>query len=118
AAALTATTSLSQVRRTLAQLARAHLIQPAAPGRYQMHDLLRAYAASLADSHDSDQARRAALTGLFDFYLAACAAAMDRLAPAEHDQRPAPPAISTPVPAFGDRAAARSWLDAELNTLT
>ena len=33
-------------RRLLAVLARAHLIQPAGPGRYDMHDLLRAYAAS------------------------------------------------------------------------
>ena len=30
-------------------LARAHLIQPVGPGRYSMHDLLRAYARELAD---------------------------------------------------------------------
>src|SRR5215472_10042095 len=44
AAALTATASLPQVRRALGELAQAHLIQPTAPGRYQMHDLLRSYA--------------------------------------------------------------------------
>jgi tetratricopeptide (TPR) repeat protein/transcriptional regulator with XRE-family HTH domain len=119
AAALTATASLTRARQTLAELARAHLIQSAAPGRYQMHDLLRAYAAGLATSHDDEQARRAALTRLFDYYLATSAAAMDRLAPAEHDQRPEPPPPpDTPVPEFGDRATARAWLDAELVTLT
>jgi tetratricopeptide (TPR) repeat protein/transcriptional regulator with XRE-family HTH domain len=119
AATLTATASLTQARQTLAELARAHLIRSAAPGRYQMHDLLRAYAAGLATSHDGEQARQAALTGLFDYYLAASAAAMDRLAPAEHHQRPEPPPPpGTPVPEFGDRAAARAWLDAELATLT
>jgi DNA-binding SARP family transcriptional activator/uncharacterized protein HemY len=44
AAALTNTT-LRQARSLLDRLARAHLIQPAGPGSYGMHDLLRAYAA-------------------------------------------------------------------------
>jgi hypothetical protein len=39
AAALTGTT-VPQARRALDVLARAHLVQPAAPGRYGMHDLL------------------------------------------------------------------------------
>jgi tetratricopeptide (TPR) repeat protein len=55
----------------LGTLARTHLIQPAAgDDRHQMHDLLRAYAASQATDRDSRQARRAALTRLFDYYLA------------------------------------------------
>jgi hypothetical protein len=62
----------------------------------QMHDLLRAYAAGLAATHDSQQARHAALTGLFDYYLAACTAAMDCLAPAERHHRPDPPLQGTP----------------------
>src|SRR5262249_25192523 len=43
AAAALAGAALPQARRVLDALARAHLIQPAAPGRYAMHDLLRAY---------------------------------------------------------------------------
>jgi NB-ARC domain len=39
---------LSTARRNLDVLARAHLIHPTANGRHGMHDLLRAYAASLA----------------------------------------------------------------------
>jgi tetratricopeptide (TPR) repeat protein len=113
AAAALAGTSVAEAGRLLAVLARAHLIQPAGPGRYGMHDLLRAYAAS----HDPDQARHAALTCLFDYYLAGCAAAMDHLAPAERDQRPDPPTVVAAVPQFDDPAAARAWLDAELATL-
>jgi tetratricopeptide (TPR) repeat protein len=116
AAALTGS-SLTQAGRLLTVLARAHLIQPAGPGRHGMHDLLRAYAAGLAAAHDNDEARQAALTRLFDYYLATCAAAMDGLHPAGRHRRPDPPQTLTPVPGFGDRAAARAWLDAELPAL-
>jgi tetratricopeptide (TPR) repeat protein/transcriptional regulator with XRE-family HTH domain len=115
AAAALAGASVAEAGRLLAVLARAHLIAPAGPGRYGMHDLLRAYAAS----HDPSQARHAALTGLFDYYLAGCAAAMDHLAPADRSQRPDPPpaVAAAAAPQLGDPAAARAWLDAELATL-
>jgi transcriptional regulator with XRE-family HTH domain len=117
AAALTATGNLAQAGQLLGVLARAHLIQPAGAGRYGMHDLLRGYAASLATSHDSDTARQAALTGLFDYYVTASAAAIACLEPSDLYRHPAPPPVSSPVPEFGDRAAALGWLDAELGTL-
>jgi tetratricopeptide (TPR) repeat protein/transcriptional regulator with XRE-family HTH domain len=113
AAAALADAGVAEAGRLLAVLARAHLIQPARPGRYGMHDLMRAYAAS----HNPDQARHAALTGLFDYYLAGCAAAMDHLTPAERHQRPDPPPAVAAVPQLGDPATARAWLDAELATL-
>jgi DNA-binding SARP family transcriptional activator/Tfp pilus assembly protein PilF len=117
-AALTASTSLTQARRTLAELARAHLVQPAAsPGRHQMHDLLRAYAASLAATSDSDEARQAALTRLFDYYLATCAAATDCLSPVDRTWRPDPPPTTTPTPQLSGPAPAQAWLNAELPTL-
>jgi tetratricopeptide (TPR) repeat protein len=117
AAALTATTGLPRVRQLLDILARAHLIQPIGTGRYQMHDLLRAYAASQATDQDSTEARRAALTRLFDYYLVGCATATDCLSPANRRSRPDPPPGSTPVPDFSDRAAAQAWLDTELPTV-
>ena len=110
AAAALASAGVAEAGRLLAVLARAHLIRSAGPGRYGMHDLLRAYAAS----HDPDQGRHAALTGLFDYYLAGCAAALDHLAPAERHQRPDPPPAVAAMPQLGDPAAARAWLDAEL----
>jgi DNA-binding SARP family transcriptional activator/tetratricopeptide (TPR) repeat protein len=116
AAALTGAGAV-EARRLLDQLVRAHLIQPAGPGRYTMHDLLRAYAAELAAGHDSDGERRAALTRLFDHYLHTAAAAMDSVFSAEHQHRPRIGRPPTPIPPVADPAAARAWLDAQLAVL-
>ncbi len=115
-AALTSTPA-AQARQALDVLARAHLIQPAGPGRHGMHDLLRGYARELTATVDGDQEQRAALTRLFDHYLHTAAAAMDTLYPGERHLRPriSPPA--SPAPPVTDSAAARAWLDAERATL-
>jgi DNA-binding SARP family transcriptional activator/tetratricopeptide (TPR) repeat protein len=113
AAALAATTAI-YARRLLDALARAHLVQAAAPGRYALHDLLRAYARELASIHDGEGEQRAALTRLFDYYLQASAAAMDTLFPAEAARRPTmPPAAGCALPPVENLTAAREWLDAE-----
>ena len=112
AAALTGTT-VPQTRQALEVLARAHLIFPAAPGRYGMHDLLRAYARELAATLDAQEDQHAALTRLFDHYLHTAASAMDTLLPAERHRRPRIPRPGTPVPPLPDPAAARQWLDGE-----
>ncbi|WP_055612563.1 tetratricopeptide repeat protein [Streptomyces phaeochromogenes] len=102
---------------TLALLARAHLLQPARPGRFGTHDLLRAYAYRLTRTHDSEAERQAALVRLFDHYLGTAAAAMDTLYPAERHHRPAVAATVHVSPALGDADVARAWLDAERPTL-
>jgi hypothetical protein len=112
AAALSGTT-VERVDRQLATLARVHLIQRAGPDRYCMHDLLRAYARELAASQESEEERRAALTGLFDHYLHTAATAMDTLYPAEHRRRPRIPPATAACPPVTRPAAARAWLDAE-----
>ncbi|MFF0011891.1 tetratricopeptide repeat protein [Streptomyces sp. NPDC005374] len=116
-AALTGS-DLADARRDLHILARAHLVQHMDATRYGLHDLLRAYAAGLATAQDAPEAREAALDRLFDHYLAAAAAAMDRLHPAEAHLRPAPPRTTTPVPDLSDPDAARAWLDTERACLT
>ena len=118
-AALTGSTP-GQAGDVLEMLARAHLIHPAEPGRYAMHDLLRDYARELAaaqDGQDGQDGQRAALTRLFDYCLHTAAAAMDVLYPAELHRRPRIPASATPVPSLTDPAAARAWLDAERASL-
>jgi DNA-binding SARP family transcriptional activator/Tfp pilus assembly protein PilF len=115
AAALTGTT-LQQARRLLHRLARAHLIQPAGTGRYGMHDLIRAYAADQAADSGSEQEQGAALTRLFDHYLATAAVAAVTLFPADPDQ-PAPPQPGGPVPPVTSPARALAWLDAQRSTL-
>lgn len=50
-------------------LAGAHLIEQSGPQRYQVHDLLRAYAADQAREIDDAQHRRAALIRMVHWYL-------------------------------------------------
>ncbi len=113
AAASLTTLPLEDTRGLLRELARAHLLAEPAPGRYAVHDLLRAYAAEQCHMLDCQDDRRAALTCLFDYYLAAAAAAMDTLAPAERHRRPEIPPPATPLPPLGRPDAARAWLDGE-----
>jgi tetratricopeptide (TPR) repeat protein len=117
AAASLAGVPTTQERRLLAELTRAHLVEEHTPGRYTFHDLLRAYATELANTHDNDTDRRAALTRLFDLYLATAAAAMDTLHPAETHRRPRIPPPATPIPVLADPDTALAWLDTERPTL-
>ena len=115
AAALTGT-GFDQARRALGALARVHLIQPTAPGRYGMHDLLRGYARELA-ARDGQDGQQAALTRLFDYYLHAAATGMNALYPAEPHRRPPVPRSVGPTPPLADPVQARGWLDAERSAL-
>jgi DNA-binding SARP family transcriptional activator/Flp pilus assembly protein TadD len=116
AAAALADITLRQARRLLDRLARAHLVQPAGTGRYGMHDLLRAYAADQAAEQDSEQERGAALSRLFDHYLATAAAVAGTLFGADPDLL-APPSRVGPVPPVSSPAAALAWLDARRSAL-
>jgi tetratricopeptide (TPR) repeat protein/transcriptional regulator with XRE-family HTH domain len=110
AAAALAGTGTAEARGLLGELARAHLLGEARPGRHDLHDLLRAYAAELAGSAGGDD--RAATDRLFDHYLTTAAAAVRTLYPAEHDPDPAPGAAS-----FAGTAQALAWLRDELANL-
>jgi DNA-binding SARP family transcriptional activator/tetratricopeptide (TPR) repeat protein len=111
AAALTGT-SLDDASQTLDVLSRAHLLHRAGPGRYRMHDLLRAYARSLATGDGEDE-QRAALTRLFDHYLHTASVATDTVYAAERHRRPGVTPPAAPGPPLTDSVAARAWLDAE-----
>lgn len=94
-----------------------HLLQPGTPGRYTFHDLVRAYAAGRAGDEEPPRERRAALTRLFDYYVAAAATATATLHPAEAYRRPRIPPTGTRTPALSDPDAALTWLDTERPTL-
>ena len=68
AAASLAGTSLAETRRILAELTRAHLLTEHIPGRFDCHDLLRAYAGEQATALDH-QDREAAVGQVLDHYL-------------------------------------------------
>jgi tetratricopeptide (TPR) repeat protein len=117
AAAALAGIGLPDARANLNHLCGDHLLQRATPGRYTFHDLVRAYAVNRGGDEDRPPERRAALTRLFDYYLATAAAAMDALHPAEAHRRPRGAAPVTATPALIDPDIARGWLDTERPTL-
>jgi tetratricopeptide (TPR) repeat protein len=106
AAANLADMPVSKVRRVLAGLARAHLIE-AAPGdgaRWRMHDLLRLYAQNLSEVHASADHREHSRDRLFAYYINTTDAADDHL-----QTLPTP----TAQDAFVTRDDALNWLDTE-----
>ncbi|MFC0435348.1 tetratricopeptide repeat protein [Kutzneria buriramensis] len=117
AAAAVTGSDLPTTQAVLSHLCRDHLLQEDTPGRYTMHDLVRTYATGRADDEDPPRERHAALTRLFDYYLATAATAMDTIYPAEAHRRPRIPAPATPAPDLSEPGPARAWLDTERPTL-
>jgi tetratricopeptide (TPR) repeat protein len=107
----------SAARRLLVELSRAHLLTERSPGRYVMHDLLRAYATELAEAEEPAGERRAAAERLLDHYLHTAYAA-DRLLYPHRDPIMLPePAEGIEAEPLADRAGAMSWLRAEHQAL-
>lgn len=112
AAALTGS-DLPGARTVVRSLLRAHLLEESGPGRYGMHDLLRAYSLDLGREHDTRAERRTAAEHLFEHYLhtvsGATRAAHDRAGPAL-GRAPARPEV---VRGFDTADQAIGWLDVE-----
>ncbi|GAB7039249.1 MULTISPECIES: ATP-binding protein [Catenuloplanes] len=116
AAGLTGTAA-DAVRPALAELLRAHLVQEHQPGRYVVHDLLRAYALEQSRLTDGPARRRAAVRRVLDHCLHSAHAAATLLHP--DDRTPVPPApapgVTPELPAGRDEA--RRWLEREHRVL-
>jgi tetratricopeptide (TPR) repeat protein len=104
---------LTEARRAVDALARAHLVESRGSDRCGLHDLLRAYAADLVEREDPERDRQAAQRRLFHYYLAAAAAAMDCWYPVEAHRRPRVAAHESAVPSFTGGGDALAWLDSE-----
>lgn len=117
AAAALAAHPVNRATRLLEDLLDAHLLLQASPGRYRFHDLMRAYAADLAQAENSAEQRHAALTRLYDYYIYAAAMASDLIEGVighrRSDVRPA----DVPSPPVRAAAEAWAWLDAERRNL-
>lgn len=103
-----------QVRPALAELARAHLITERVPGRFALHDLLRAYATEVAHTHDPDQERDAARQRILDHYLHTACRADELLN--RHRDRPFTLADASPgvtAETFAERGQALAWFESE-----
>jgi DNA-binding SARP family transcriptional activator len=99
------------VRREVAELARAHLVVEPTPGRYAFHDLLRAYARELGAGDE------AALPRMLDHYVHTARAA-DRLLFSHGETIPVDaPADGVVVSALGSEDEALAWFDTERSAL-
>lgn len=115
AAASLAGVPVSRVRAPLVELTRANLLTEPAPNRYFCHDLLRAYAAELCETHDTD--RDAALRRLVDHYVHSAHAAATHLHGHMEAVSPAPPHPGVSVAEVAGADEAMAWLTAEQSTL-
>jgi tetratricopeptide (TPR) repeat protein/transcriptional regulator with XRE-family HTH domain len=110
-------TSLDGARRMLDELYDQHLITEPAPGRYQLHDLLREHARALAA--DDDPADRDAATGrVLDYYLHTALTAGQRI-PSWDTAPVAPPPAAPPAnaPDLSTIEQASAWLETEHSNL-
>ncbi|MFD0277495.1 BTAD domain-containing putative transcriptional regulator [Kitasatospora sp. NPDC127111] len=118
AAAGLAGLSQARTRSLLAELEGAHLLRQHRPGRYRMHDLVRLYAAELADGVPPEEAA-SAQDRLLDHYLHSAIAANLLLDGPYTPFRPEPDAPATgscPVTP-DDTAAALRWFHDEHDCL-
>lgn len=106
-------------RRLLGDLAdRSLLIEPV-PGRFRMHDLMRAYVLSLGDDEDADGTddRDRALSRLFDYYLHAARLADRHIRTLPAADVPAAAGRPRHEPLIVDREGAQAWMTGEIENL-
>jgi DNA-binding SARP family transcriptional activator/tetratricopeptide (TPR) repeat protein len=103
-------------RRLVAELVRAHLVTEPAPGRCQLHDLLRAYSAEVGRAGDDPGRRRAAQVRVLDHYLHSALAADHVLDPSRELPAPPPPE-GTVVTRPDGPPAAMEWFTREHRVL-
>jgi tetratricopeptide (TPR) repeat protein len=112
AAASLAGVPLPRGLELLGELAGSRLLTEHFPGRYALHDMIRAYAAEQAAGLD-DQSRSAALTRALDHYLHTAHAAALLLNASREPIPLGPPADGVAPEQLADHGEAQAWLQAE-----
>jgi DNA-binding SARP family transcriptional activator/tetratricopeptide (TPR) repeat protein len=102
-----------QADEALERLADAQLLTAQAPGRYQLHDLLRLYARELALEQHDERQRAAGLTRALGFYVATAWQTLMVLRPGDRRLAFADDRWAQPRSEFADEQAALQWLDTE-----
>jgi DNA-binding SARP family transcriptional activator/Tfp pilus assembly protein PilF len=104
-----------EANRALTELTRANLLMESAPGRFNLHDLLRAYAAEQARNDGTE--RREAVHRILDHYLRTGESAAVLLNPTR-DAVALPPARPGVTPEeIGESARAMQWFEDEYHVL-
>ncbi|MFI5610349.1 AfsR/SARP family transcriptional regulator [Amycolatopsis sp. NPDC051903] len=117
AAASLSGTNYAATRTSLRVLERASLVQQHQPGRYRLHDLVRAFAQEQAYETVDETLRSAALHRITCFYLHTLIRAMSLTDPGRPPISPAPlPDGCSPVP-VRDVDGARRWFAVEVENI-
>ncbi|MBV9452345.1 MAG: tetratricopeptide repeat protein [Streptosporangiaceae bacterium] len=106
-----------ETRRMLRELTRDCLITEHVPGRYALHDLLRAYAAAQARDLDSESSRAAATGRFLGHYLHTAHTAVLLLYPPHEPVSLAPTEPGTAPERLADHRQAMAWFEAEHQVL-
>jgi tetratricopeptide (TPR) repeat protein len=117
AAASLAGASRSQVERQLAALARANLLSESRPGRYALHDLLRACARDTAAATEPEPERTAARRRLLDHQLHTAYRAALLTTPGRVPIVLGPAADGVRAEPLADRDEALAWFSVERDVL-
>jgi tetratricopeptide (TPR) repeat protein len=107
----------STVQPLLAELTRASLLVEHTPGRYTCHDLLRAYAADLAHTVDSEGQRHDATHRILDHYVHAAYTATRLLDPSRDPLTLTAPQHGVTSQHFVDHQQVLDWFTAEHQVL-
>ncbi|MFJ5035766.1 AfsR/SARP family transcriptional regulator [Streptomyces sp. NPDC088560] len=106
-----------ETRSLLVELVRAYLIAECAPSLFQMHDLLRVYAAELSEELDTSEVCGGAVERLFDYFLHSGYSACSEISAALPDAPATKPAARSNAQDFQHETQARAWLDLEHDSL-
>ncbi|CAL9335335.1 hypothetical protein SUDANB2_00159 [Streptomyces sp. enrichment culture] len=106
-----------EARPLLTELTTAHLLTEHEPGRYVLHDLLRAYAAELLDADTPAEEQRAALHRMCEHYLRSARAAARLIAPHRADVDPGPLGAGVLPEEPVDHGQAMEWFTTEHKVL-
>jgi tetratricopeptide (TPR) repeat protein/transcriptional regulator with XRE-family HTH domain len=117
AAASLAGIPADQARQALAELHDANLLTEPVPRRYACHDLLRRYAAELAEAGVSPEERQAAIHRMLDHYLHTARKAARVVYPNLEETAVAPPRAGVVPEHVADYEQAMAWFAAEHRVL-
>lgn len=117
AIAATANMSVRDARRATDVLVGSFLLEHTAGSRFQMHDLLRAYANSESQAHDSESARRSTFERMFSWYARSANNASSVLALGDRLLSDLSALVDVQPATFGSADEALTWFEDERQNL-
>ncbi|SEO29486.1 Predicted ATPase [Actinacidiphila rubida] len=113
AAAALAGITAGEAAEVLELLLDEHLLQQKRSGRFELHDLLRAYAHEQANTHDTGQERRAAVHRMLDHYVHTANDAAMLVERGRDPLKLPPPQPGVCLEHFADHERALAWFTTE-----